>query len=1451
MDAECTSKHNNNDNVKVYVRVRPPNSHEISAQSKNCVFVRENNTVILDAKPPKVFTFDYVADAHVTQEEIFERVGKPIAESCIAGYHGTIFAYGQTGSGKTYTIQGALTESGEDIWELRGLIPRVLECLFTHISKHRQTSSNVEYLCTCSYLEIYNEQITDLLNPHGGKLHIREDIKRGVYVENVVEETVSSAEEAYRLLKYGAQNRHVATTAMNAVSSRSHSVFTLYLQSKEISKNMTFVRYSRLHLIDLAGSERQTHTDTTGLRLKEAGNINKSLSTLGNVIRALVDVANGRERHVPYRDSKLTFLLKDSLGGNSKTSIVATISPSEKCFGETLSTLKFAQRAKLIQNNAVVNENTTGSILQLQSELKRLKHELANTQAELALARQEISIVNSEEILPSLSSSDSVLSSPCGHTKFPIIFPKDKTDTERLLCRYISYNERLEVENQKLLTKIQMLQDLCETKEYFVQSKNMLLRLREARIAELQQNTDKNKAVSVESLQEEVNQLKYQLDHHPEVLRFAVENFELRETLAEYDRMFGEDMEQQQREIAKLKEWISDLSKLMKKVLDEKHELLRMSTLPASADAPSNHHHQQQSEVQRWKYEQELELLRSELSQLKIEHEQKESKWQETELRLEAALTACQQQLAKCEQNLKAEQFAGQLEAEKLEEMPKEIGERSRAQQDVDDLESQLFAQVAKYDQLKQREASLKEENELLLEEADFRKSQVEELQQERAKLEATVHSLQHELQRQEEEIAKLRDTVETQRVVLSANTKNAERLNTLLQETTTLRDEVQKARVEIQCLEKERETLLGQLRIFKETIASLEQQLATHSSVMTSMQTMLDNTREKLRVKEDETKMLCSQLEEKTTQLISLREIQERYEQVLNDKQKLIETFNAKEAELLSTLRTQHEELKMTQQTLQHEHTQLELLRNQHAQLEAQYCDLKNTHHLSVQHMQQEKDQLQTALTSLRHQHEQTDHAFASLQKEYEALVQEHRVRVSDYEALQNELTRLRHLDEEATLVQHKIEQLTTELTACQQRERKLLELKEQWEQWRERRNKEFFQLQTELQQREFCDKEQREQIERMIQHLNNIKAELDRSYATTHRYIEEMRELKAAEEKARKECAEVRRELNVLVEENAFLIAAKKTLEEQVEKLNFQLAQLVSHANHKQKIHHHIKVKQDYNEVRKMNEALARELRRKELLVRRLVSELSKLKSESTKGTKRVAELPSSQKLALEKQIEAAALVAVEEEEKLRRLLQDKETENRALTENLRVGLCYYQRNSVTTFLLPSCQCIFCFQNLISKVFDIAVVSNSSNNHCNPVKLDPTQLTASTTEAIQLLTQLFEAMKQKEANIEYLKFQLDLQAKEVTLLKKLKEIAETNIDKHNERYNNAEIVMSPKNKSAAVIRRSYGFGSPLFNVTVSCVTPQQSSPQVTLSIPATNSSDCSLNKENNACNI
>jgi hypothetical protein len=231
-----------------------------------------------------------------------------------------------------YTIlnSGGLTEAGDEILEQRGVIPRTLDYVFSVINKRQQpvrvcvvamrlnvidTSSQgvCEFICKCSYLEIYRENITDLLNPSAHRLQIREDMQKGVYVEDLTEEVVESAADALRILQFGASHRHVARTGfMNHQSSRSHSVFTLYIQSKTIKEGgAVAMKYSRLHVIDLAGSERQKRTDTSGDRLKEAGNINKSLLILGNVIRALVDVANGKEHvHVQYRDSKLTFLLK-------------------------------------------------------------------------------------------------------------------------------------------------------------------------------------------------------------------------------------------------------------------------------------------------------------------------------------------------------------------------------------------------------------------------------------------------------------------------------------------------------------------------------------------------------------------------------------------------------------------------------------------------------------------------------------------------------------------------------------------------------------------------------------------------------------------------------------------------------------------------------------------------------------------------------------------------------------------------------------------------------------------------------------------------------------------------------------------------------------------------------------------------------------------------------------
>jgi len=217
----------------------------------------------------------------------------------------------------------------------------------------------------------------DLLDPSQQNLHIREDIKKGVYVEGLNEEVVNNSTDMLNLIKRGATNRHIGSTSMNKESSRSHSVLTTTIESKLQVDGLWNVKTSRFHIIDLAGSERQKYTNTVGERLKEAGMINKSLSALGNVINSLVDISEGKSRHVHYRDSKLTFLLRDSLGGNSKTLIVANISPSSICYGETLSTLKFAQRAKLIRNKAIINEDSSGTILILKNEIKRLKMEMA------------------------------------------------------------------------------------------------------------------------------------------------------------------------------------------------------------------------------------------------------------------------------------------------------------------------------------------------------------------------------------------------------------------------------------------------------------------------------------------------------------------------------------------------------------------------------------------------------------------------------------------------------------------------------------------------------------------------------------------------------------------------------------------------------------------------------------------------------------------------------------------------------------------------------------------------------------------------------------------------------------------------------------------------------------------------------------------------------------------
>ncbi|CAD8186568.1 unnamed protein product [Paramecium octaurelia] len=370
------------ENIRVLVRVRPLNYRETHLGANACVSTTPNS-ITLDNK--KEYSYDHVLGADSTQEQVFDKIGNSTLQSFLDGLNCCIFAYGQTGAGKTYTMQGkGYDDSAHDDVHL-GLQPRLIQQLFKELPKENN------WAIKCTYLEIYNEQLIDLLNDAKPMpLTIREDSKR-VYVENITEIAASSFNDVLSLMQRGLANRHVSATQMNLESSRSHSIFTLQLEQR--TKGM-YTRRSKLNFVDLAGSERQKLTAATGDRLKEASNINKSLTVLGLVINSL---AENPKKFIPYRDSKLTFLLRESLGGNSKTVMIATISAASSSFQETLGTLKFASRAKNIKNQAVVNEEVGGNLESLKAEIKRLKNELQQSvfQSEIIPKKQkEVELVS-------------------------------------------------------------------------------------------------------------------------------------------------------------------------------------------------------------------------------------------------------------------------------------------------------------------------------------------------------------------------------------------------------------------------------------------------------------------------------------------------------------------------------------------------------------------------------------------------------------------------------------------------------------------------------------------------------------------------------------------------------------------------------------------------------------------------------------------------------------------------------------------------------------------------------------------------------------------------------------------------------------------------------------------------------------------------------------------------
>ncbi|KAK9129009.1 hypothetical protein Syun_017806 [Stephania yunnanensis] len=526
-------------NVQVIIRVRPLSDSEISLQGHNkCVKQDGCQTITWTGHPESRFTFDLVADENVTQEKLFKVAGLPMVENCMEGYNSCMFAYGQTGSGKTHTMLGDIDGGTRRHSANCGMTPRVFEHLFSRIQKEKEArrDDKLLFICKCSFLEIYNEQILDLLDPSSANLQIREDSKKGVYVENLRELEVSSARDVMLQLIQGAANRKVASTNMNRASSRSHSVFTCIIESKWESQGVTHHRFARLNLVDLAGSERQKSSGAEGERLKEATNINKSLSTLGLVIMNLVSISNGKSLHVPYRDSKLTFLLQDSLGGNSKTTIIANISPSNCCSLETLSTLKFAQRAKFIKNNAVVNEDASGDVLAMRTQIQQLKKEVSRLRGMVNEGAE-----NQENDNLSICESPGSFKWEGLQGSFsPLISDKklsQKKDYEAALVAAFRRETDKEIALQALTAENQAAMHLVKQREDEIQGLKMRLRFREAGIKRLESVASGKISAEVHLLQEkeehlkEIDVLRNQVDRNQEATRFAMENLRLKEEL--------------------------------------------------------------------------------------------------------------------------------------------------------------------------------------------------------------------------------------------------------------------------------------------------------------------------------------------------------------------------------------------------------------------------------------------------------------------------------------------------------------------------------------------------------------------------------------------------------------------------------------------------------------------------------------------------------------------------------------------------------------------------------------------------------------------------------------------------------------------------------------------------------------------------------------------------------
>ncbi|KAG1042280.1 hypothetical protein G6F46_011650 [Rhizopus delemar] len=479
-------------NIKVVCRFRPQNALEIREGGVPIIDIDEEGTQIaLKGKDFQgSFSFDKVFGMKTPQKDVFEYSIKTIVDDVTAGYNGTVFAYGQTGSGKTFTMMGA----DIDDENTKGIIPRIVEQIFTSIMA---APSNLEFTVKVSYMEIYMEKVRDLLNPSQDNLPIHEDKTHGVYVKGLLEVYVGSQDDVYEVMRNGSANRVVSATNMNAESSRSHSIVVVTITQKNVDTGAA--KSGKLYLVDLAGSEKVGKTGASGQTLEEAKKINKSLTALGMVINALTD---GKSSHIPYRDSKLTRILQESLGGNSRTTLIINCSPSSYNEAETLSTLRFGMRAKTIKNKAKVNADLSPA--ELKALLKKVKTETVTFKSYIAALEGEVGIWRSGQVVPEdkwvtmdkVTRGDFAALPPASGFKSPlpsddfsrpatpaIVLEKDERD--EFLRRENELMDQITEKETELANREKLLESLREEMSYYKEQEQAAAQENQAMTAEV------------------------------------------------------------------------------------------------------------------------------------------------------------------------------------------------------------------------------------------------------------------------------------------------------------------------------------------------------------------------------------------------------------------------------------------------------------------------------------------------------------------------------------------------------------------------------------------------------------------------------------------------------------------------------------------------------------------------------------------------------------------------------------------------------------------------------------------------------------------------------------------------------------------------------------------------------------------------------------------------------